>query len=289
MAERSGGAGETIEVNGLRVAYERVGKGPPLVLLHGYVGDGPSTWRSQLDALSDEFTVVAWDAPGAGRSADPPESFGMAGYADCLTAFVERLGFAAPHVVGLSFGGALALALCHRHPSLPATLTLASAYAGWAGSLPAEAAEQRLEQALVLADLSAEELVATLLPTMFSAATPQSSVEAFGAALRAFHPIGFRAMARASAEDLRDALPHIAVPTLLIYGDNDVRVIYGDNDVRVIYGDNDVRAPLSVAEHLEAAIADAALIVLPDVGHVCNIEAPEAFNSAVRSFLRDQG
>lgn len=259
---------ETIEVNGLRIAYERVGRGPPLVLLHGYVGDGPTTWRAQLDALSDEFTVVAWDAPGAGRSADPPESFGMAGYADCLAAFVERLGLEAPNVVGLSFGGALGLALCHRHPSLATTLILASAYAGWAGSLPAEAAEQRLEQALVLADLSAEEFVDTLLPTRFSAATPWASVEAFGEALRAFHPIGFRAMARASAEDLRNALPHIKVPTLLVYGDKDVR------------------APLTVAEHLQAAIANAALIVLPDVGHVCNIEAPEAFNSAVRSFLR---
>ena len=49
------------------------GDGPPLVLLHGYVGDGPTTWRAQLEGLSDEFTVVAWDAPGAGRSSDPPE------------------------------------------------------------------------------------------------------------------------------------------------------------------------------------------------------------------------
>lgn len=262
---------ETVDVNGLRIAYERVGGGPPPVLLHGYVGDGLSTWRGQLDALSDEFTVVAWDAPGAGRSADPPESFGMAGYADCLAAFVERLGLRDPHVVGLSFGGALSLALCHRHPSLPATLVLASAYAGWAGSLPAEAAEQRLKQALVLADLSADEFVRTLLPTMFSTATPRESVEAFGDALRAFHPVGFRAMARASAEDLRNALPHIDVPTLLIYGDEDVR------------------APLTVAEHLEAAISDTALIVLPDVGHVCNIEAPDAFNRAVRHFLHDRG
>ena len=79
-----------VDVDGLRIAYERVGSGPPLVLLHGYVGDGATTWRRQLDGLSDEFTVVAWDAPGAGRSADPPEWFGMAGYADCLAGFVDR-------------------------------------------------------------------------------------------------------------------------------------------------------------------------------------------------------
>lgn len=71
-----------ITVGDLRVGYERAGDGPPLVLLHGYVGDGPTTWRWQLEQLADEFTVVACDAPGAGRSSDPPETLGMAGYAD---------------------------------------------------------------------------------------------------------------------------------------------------------------------------------------------------------------
>jgi pimeloyl-ACP methyl ester carboxylesterase len=207
---------EVVEVDGLRVAYERAGTGPPLVLLHGYVGDGPTSWRRQLDGLSDEFTVVAWDAPGAGGSSDPPESFGMAGYADCL---------------------------------------------------PPEEAERRLRQARVLADLSPEEFVGTLLPTMFSAATPPETVDGFGASMLAFHPAGFRAMARASAENLRDVLPRIAVPTLLVYGDEDVR------------------APLAVAEDLHAGIAGSTLVVLPDAGHVCNAEAPEAFNRAVRTFL----
>ena len=100
---------ETTEVDGLRIAYERAGHGPPLVLLGGYVGDGPTTWRPQLGGLSDDFTVVAWDAPGAGRSSDPPESFGMAGYADCLAGFVERLGRGRPHVGGVALGGARAV------------------------------------------------------------------------------------------------------------------------------------------------------------------------------------
>jgi pimeloyl-ACP methyl ester carboxylesterase len=83
----------------------------------------------------------------------------------------------------------------------------------------------------------------------------------------AFHPRGFRAMARASAEDVRDVLPHVDVPTLLLYGDRDVR------------------APLTVGEALQAAISDARLVVLPEAGHVCNIEAPDEFNAAVRDFL----
>ena len=85
-----------------------------------------------------------------------------------------------------------------------------------------------------------------------------------------FHPAGFRAMARALAEDLRDVPAHVSVPTLLVYGDTDVR------------------APLNVAEDLHAAIAGSKLVVLPDAGHLCNIEAPEQFNREVRTFLENQ-
>jgi pimeloyl-ACP methyl ester carboxylesterase len=259
---------ETIEVDGLEIGYERVGSGPALVLLHGYVGDGPTTWRRQLDGLSDEFTVVAWDAPGAGRSSDPPEGFGLDGYADCLASFLEQLGLAPACVAGLSFGGILALALQRRHAATTSALILASAYAGWAGSLPPDVAEQRLRQALVLADGTAEALVEALLPTMFTAALPPETVDDFRAGMLAFHPRGFRAMARASAEDVRDVLPRIGVPTLLVHGDRDVR------------------APRAVADGLEAAIPGSRLVVLPDVGRVCNVEAPEEFNAAVRDFLR---
>jgi pimeloyl-ACP methyl ester carboxylesterase len=262
---------ESIEVDGLHITYERAGSGPPLVLLHGYVGDGATTWRPQLDGLSDAFTLIAWNAPGAGGSSDPPESFGMAGYADALAAFIAALGLGAPHVAGLSFGGALALALYRRHPRVPRTLVLASAYAGWGGSLPPEVADQRLRQALVLAELPPDEFVGTLLPTMFSEGTAPDAVEAFGAAMRAFHPVGFRAMARASAEDLRDVLRQISVPTLLLYGAKDVR------------------APLPVARDLEASIPPSTLVVLPDAGHVCNIEAPQEFNRAIREFLIPAG
>lgn len=108
-----------VDVDGVRVAYERAGDGPPVVLLHGFVGDGGGTWRHQLDALSDEFTVIAWDAPGAGRSSDPPESFRMPDYADCLAGFVDALGLRRAHLVGLSFGGSLALEVLRRHPALP--------------------------------------------------------------------------------------------------------------------------------------------------------------------------
>jgi pimeloyl-ACP methyl ester carboxylesterase len=54
----------------------------------------------------------------------------------------------------------------------------------------------------------------------------------------------------------------------------------------LIYGDNDVRAPLTVAEQLHVAIAGSKLVVLPDAGHLCNVETPGEFNATVRKFLR---
>jgi pimeloyl-ACP methyl ester carboxylesterase len=262
------GGTEQIELDGLRIGYQRAGDGPPLVLLHGYVGDGTATWRPQIEGLSDEFTVVAWDAPGAGRSSDPPDQFGMAGYADCLRAFIEGLHLDRPHVAGLSFGAALALEFCHRHPTVARSLILAGAHAGWAGSLPAEVVDQRLSQALALADVSSDQFVATLLPTMFAERTPSELVDEFGVAMRVFHPAGFRALALASAENLRDALPRVNVPTLLVYGKQDAR------------------APLTVAEDLHTAIPGSLLVVLPGAGHLCNLDAADEFNGAVRRFLR---
>jgi pimeloyl-ACP methyl ester carboxylesterase len=74
-----------VEVSGLRIAFERAGEGPPLVLVHGAVSDR-RVWQPQLDALANEFTIVAWDAPGCGQSEDPPESFRLPEYADVLGA-----------------------------------------------------------------------------------------------------------------------------------------------------------------------------------------------------------
>src|SRR5687768_3360963 len=102
-----------VQVGGLSDAYTRDGSGPSVVLAHGFVGDGDSTWSRQIDALSDEFTVVAWDAPGAGGSDDPPDGFGMDNYADCLAAFLRALRLEPAHLVGLSFGAALVLSTFH--------------------------------------------------------------------------------------------------------------------------------------------------------------------------------
>lgn len=262
---------EQVEVDGLRIAYERAGSGRPLVLVHGFIGDGQSTWSAQLDDLSDEFTVVAWDAPGAGRSAPPPDSFRIADYARCLASFVRALRLDQPSLIGLSFGGIVALELFRSRLTVPRTLVLAGAYAGWRGSLRADVVDERLRTCLQLADLPPDEFAAAMLSSMFSAAAPAEAVARFAASVRAFNPAGFRAMTWSSAEaDLRDVLASVDVPTLLLYGDRDVR------------------APLDVAHAIQQAIPGSGLVVLPCVGHVSPVEAPELFNHEVRRFLESE-
>jgi pimeloyl-ACP methyl ester carboxylesterase len=87
-----------------------------------------------------------------------------------------------------------------------------------------------------------------------------------------FHPAGLRVMARASAgADLRDVLPRVAVPTL------------------VIHGKQDRRSPLSVSEALHAGIPNSRLAVIDGAGHLTNMEAPEEFNRLLREFLHEAG
>jgi len=154
-----------------------------------------------------------------------------------------------------------------RHPGLAQSLCVVSGYAGWGGSLPPDVADHRLAQALDLSGRSGDEFVDVLLPTMFATPPAPADVDRFAASVRAFHPSGFRAMARASAEDLRALLAGIDVPTLLVAGDHDVR------------------APLPVAEHLRGAISGSELVVLPGLGHVVNLEGPEQFNAVLRHWL----
>jgi pimeloyl-ACP methyl ester carboxylesterase len=262
---------QSVAVQGGSIAYERRGDGPPLVLVHGWLSDSRD-WRPQLEALSDEFTVIAWDAPGCGRSFDPPEDYALHRYADCLAAFIDVIGLERPHVLGLSLGSGLALELFRRHPEVPRSLVLASAYAGWLGSLGRAAAEERRQWALQGAERPREEFVREFGETLFTESVPAEIVNETLDICRDFHPAGLRAMANASADaDLRDVLPLIDVPTLLIYGDADQR------------------SPVSIGEELHAQIPGSKLVVITGPGHMVNLEAPERFNEEVRSFLRDAG
>ena len=256
------------EVRGLPIAYQRAGCGPPLLFLHGFLLDS-RMWWPQLESLSNEFTVIAWDAPGAGQSADPPEPFGIDDWADCLAGLLEIVDVESAHVVGLSWGGILAQELYRRRPERVRSLTLAGTYAGWRRSLGEAAAEERLATCLRDASLPAAEVVAKYLPGMLGEMATQAAREELARIMADFHPAGFRLMAMSSAEvDTRDILREIQVPTLLVWGDADGR------------------SPITVARQFQTAIPGASLAVIPGAGHVSNVDAPTRFNAEVRDFAR---
>ena len=254
-------------MNGLEIAYERVGEGPPLVLVHGGTVDS-RMWQPQLAALADEFTVVAWDEPGVGRSSDVPAGFGLADYARCLAALIDALELGPAHVAGLSWGGTVVLELYRRHAELVVTMILVDTYAGWKGSLPAEEVRARVELYRRVVAAPAGEFDPTP-PGLFAGAPPAEFVPLLEAMAAEVRRESMNTALSAMAEaDQRDLLPRIAVPTLLIWGERDAR------------------SPLSVARQFEQAIPAAKLVVIPGAGHVSNLEQPEPFNDAVREFCR---
>ena len=256
---------EVVRANGIEIAYERVGEGPPLALVHGAGVDG-RMWQPQLRALADEFTVVAWDEPGAGRSDDVPAGFGLADYAHCLAAVIEALALGPAHVAGLSWGGTVVQELYRHHPEWVATRIFADSYAGWKGSLPAEEVKARVEGVRMM--LSAEARYDP--PGLFAGEPPSEFATLLKEMTIAARPASLWGQLTLMAEaDQRDLLPRIAVPTLLIWGDTDSR------------------SSLSVARQFETAIPGAELVVIPGAGHVSNLEQPGPFNDALRRFCRD--
>jgi pimeloyl-ACP methyl ester carboxylesterase len=92
----------------VRIAYERVGNGPPLLLVHG-IGMCKEVWRPVLPLLAGEREVVAVDLPGFGDS--PPGPRTVEGLADALAELAADLGLERPHVAGNSLGGGVALSM----------------------------------------------------------------------------------------------------------------------------------------------------------------------------------
>jgi pimeloyl-ACP methyl ester carboxylesterase len=221
-----------------------------------------------MEAFAQQFAVVAWDAPGCGLSSEPPASFRLPDYADCLADFIAGLGLERPALVGLSFGGALVFEVAHRHPEVAGAIVAADAYAGWSGSFPADVVQQRLRQSLADLELPPSELVTKWLPGFLTGSAPPDLAEELAQIMAGFRPAGMAVMIRALAEaDLRAALPSLSLPTLLLWGEEDVR------------------SPLSVAKDIHARIPGSTLRILPGAGHLSNVEAASAFNAELRTFL----
>jgi len=254
-----------INVNGLSVAYQKAGTGPALVLLHGFTQDS-RVWKKQIDGLSKNFIVIAWDAPGAGLSDDPPGSYTMSDWADCLDAFLDSLHIRQAHILGISWGGVLAQEFYLRHPQKVSGLILADTNPGWS-ALSDSVAQDRLKACIQDTLLPVNDFVEKYLPGMFSNLVNQETKETLRKVMSDTHRRGFQLMATAIAKaDMRRLYSSVKVPVLLVWGEKDNR------------------APVNIAHEMNNSIPNSKLVIIPGTGHVSNMEQPEWFNAVVKEF-----
>jgi pimeloyl-ACP methyl ester carboxylesterase len=257
-----------VTVNGLKLHYEAAGQGDTtLVCLHG-ISSNSRSWRHQLAGLAERYRVIAWDAPGYGRSDDPPGPFAMSYFADQLAGLLAALGLEKAVIVGLSMGGVVAQEFYRRHASKVSALVLADTNTG-GGARPEQERNARLEARLkAIETLTPAEMARQRAPNLLSPSASPELVREVEAMISEIHPLGFRYAAIAlDGADTREVLPNITVPAL------------------VLWGDQDTVTPLAEAQTLHAAIPGAQLEIIPGAGHLSNLEQPATFNRLVTAFF----
>jgi len=250
------------------LAHEDRGDGPAIVFLHGHPFSR-AMWAAQVETLSDEFRVVAPDLPGYGESPPLAQIMSMRRFADAVLELLDFLGIARATVVGLSMGGLVAMELGLEHPERIDGLVLAATTAAPATD---EDVERRRRAA---AEIDAHGMLghtAEMLPRLFGPAAsrdPGLTVPIVTTMLRT-SPAGAAAALRGRAErpDYERLLGGLRPPAL------------------VVVGDTDAYSTKQVTDQLVAALPDPEVLILPGVGHFPNLEAPDAFDAAVRGFAR---
>lgn len=245
------------------------GKGQPLVLIHGFPHDH-TLWKPQLEGLSDVARVIAPDLRGFGHTENVPHTVTMDDHAKDIKALLDRLGIERAVIGGLSMGGYVALAFAALFPRSLHGLLLCNTRA-------VADNEQARKARYVTAGRALSEglngIADEMAPKMIAERSAQLYPELTGRihAMIARQPAqGTAASARGMAQrpDRIPMLPSIHAPTLIITGSADTLI------------------PPSESEAMAARIPDSELVVIPDVGHLSNLEDAEAFNGAVRRFLQ---
>lgn len=249
------------------------GDGEAVLLLHG-LGGSWRDWAPQVESLRDRYRVVAVDHRGHGRSPGTAGPYSTGLFAADAAALCRNLGVDRAHVVGLSMGGLVAQSLAFAEPDFVDTLVLCDTGA----YMPA-----RMGEALLA---TAEAVRVTGFPD--SRGVIQGSDLAWSRHTLEHRPHVARdnrresegtdpeewaEAARAVAQhDSRPYLGRITAPTLVVYGAED-RLILPE------------RASLALMDGLP----DAEMVLIPDAGHVVNLEQPEAFDAAITRFFADRG
>ncbi|MDP6121666.1 MAG: alpha/beta hydrolase [Rhodospirillales bacterium] len=261
--------------DGIRLYYEEAGEGPPIVFVHEFAGDHRS-WEPQMRYFARRCRCVTFGARGYPPS-DVPEDVGMysqdLAVADIL-AVMDHLSLEQAHVVGMSMGGFATLHLGLQNPERALSMVVAGTGYGAEKKYEEYFQNLSLEVARGFDEQGSKEFAKVYAEgasrVQFQAKNPRGWRE-FADILAEHSEIGAANTMRGvqarrpSLYDLEADLSRMAVPTLIINGDEDDHC-------------------LQPGLFLKRVIPACGLLVLPKTGHTCNLEDPDTFNRAVTEF-----
>lgn len=249
----------TVVFNGIELAFDRRGKGTPLVLIHGYPLDH-SIWGDVIPLMENDFDLILPDVRGFGKSTTVETPYSMADIAADLAAILDSLGIKKAAFAGHSMGGYVALAFAKAFPDRVSGLSLVSSQA--AGDAP-ERKEGRYKTA---ADVS-EKGVQIVAAAMTDKLSPDQHVRYFVRPLigkQSVSGVTGALKAMAEREDLTSFLASFKLPLVLIHGDADELI------------------PVDRAREIKALVPEAHLVELPGAGHMPMMEQPERTADALQ-------
>lgn len=246
-----------------------------MLLLHGFTGSSES-WGDLQEALGDEWTVVAIDLPGHGRSSSPaePSRYALDQFASDLVALIDALGFEKVALMGYSMGGRAALAFALLNGERLAALIFESTSPGIADSAMRDA---RLASDAALADMIEQKGIENFVNHWESLSLwesqrrlPDEKRDELRQQRLSNDPRGLanslRGAGTACEPSVTDLLGGISVPTLIVVGALD-------------------QAYVDHGRTLQSGIPTATLQIVPDAGHAVHLEKPDALSDITRRFL----
>jgi len=251
------------------LSYDEAGQGPILLLLHGFPLDR-EMWRPQIVGLASQARVIALDLPGFGGSSLEETRFTIESAADSVAEFLLATNISERVTVGgLSMGGYVAMAFARRHPDRLRGLILADTRA----EPDDEIAKANRAKSITLAqEKGAAGVIEAMIPKLLAPENIASCAEDLRriASRQSTASVLNAIAALRDRPDAKPGLKSIAVPTL------------------VIVGDQDAVTPPSFAEAIAHETPGSKLVVIPGAGHMSNLENPAAFNEAVSQFLQSR-
>lgn len=258
------------DVNGVELAYQLTGAGAPLVMIHGAQGD-QSMFADLASAFGANFRVLTFDQRGSGLSAKPDMVYSVALLADDTAALMDKVGFSAAHVIGVSMGGMIAQELALRHPRKVRSLILGCTTCG--GPKAIRLGGSSLAAAYSTQPMSAEQRGRALAEAAFTKEYLAQHPEVIANMIEArrqrpIEPIAFGHRMKAAYEhDTYDRLGQINSPTLVITGKDDALISWQNSRL------------------LADRIPNAKLVLLEPAGHCFWLEQPEQSRDAMLKFL----